>query len=223
MYHPNLTQFIEEFEREARMKGHYRATLGEMELAFLNQVWGPEFQYNFSGLHAEYPFKDYKGGQRFADFVYVRSGIRLLMEIDGFTTHARNLVPSEFDDHLSRQNDLILSGWLVLRFSANQVQRHPQECKRVIKQAIGHWWSLTHAVVPAKDADVWAFRRQHLVHLAIRHRGNITPKHVASEFDITNEAAVKWLKRYRDEGTFTGNGEGQRVRSYRLSSYQGDE
>jgi hypothetical protein len=65
----NLLAFIEQFEREAIEKGLYRKQLGRSEIIFLEQVWGPAFQYQFDGLKAEYPFKDAKGGQRFADFV----------------------------------------------------------------------------------------------------------------------------------------------------------
>jgi very-short-patch-repair endonuclease len=135
--HPDLFKFIEQFEREAVEKGLYRSKVGEAELTFLNEVWGPAFHYNFEGLKVEYPLKDFKGGQRFADFVFIKNGAKILFEIDGFTTHARNISPGEFDDHLRRQNDLILSGWLVLRFSANQVQKQPQVCQRQLKQAFG--------------------------------------------------------------------------------------
>lgn len=99
----NVLKFIEKFEREATQKGQHRSKLGKYELLFLQEVWGPAFQFNYDGLQAEFPFKDLKGGPRFADFVYIKKRIKLLFEIDGFTTHARDISLVDFDDHLFRQ------------------------------------------------------------------------------------------------------------------------
>jgi very-short-patch-repair endonuclease len=199
----NLSAFIEQFEREAIEKGLYRKQLGRSEIIFLEQVWGPAFQYQFDGLKAEHPFKDAKGGQRFADFVYVKNGIRMLIEVDGFTTHARDISPGEFDDHLTRQNDLILSGWLVLRFSAHQVEKRPQVCARQLKQAIGHWWSLTYGGYSAGEIDSWRLRKNHIAQMAMRRNGKIKPGEVAAEFNISNHTAGIWLKRFAKEGSFS--------------------
>lgn len=215
--HPNLHQFLERFEREAAQKGHYRSKIGKAEYTFLNEVWGPAFQYIFDGLKAEYPLKDYKGGQRFADFVYIRNGIKLLIEIDGFTTHAREISPGEFDDHLSRQNDLVLSGWLVLRFSAHQVEKRPQICQRQIKQAIGHWWSITQGTLSAKDTERWSMRKQYLIHMALRQNGRISPNEVAAEFQVSNRTASDWLKRFEAQGIFAPAPHAKRIMSYVLT------
>ncbi len=217
--HPNLHTFIEKFEREAAQKGLYRKKLGTTEYNFLDLIWGPAFQYNFEGLHAEYPLKDFKGGMRFADFVYILNGIKLLIEIDGFTTHARNISPGEFDDHLTRQNDLILSGWLILRFSANQVEKHPQFCQRQIKQALGHWWSLTHGTITAEDADIWVLRKQYVIHLALRNQGRIRPADVSQSFKITSVTATAWLRRFVAEGYFKPIQQTERVTHYALQNY----
>jgi hypothetical protein len=108
--HSTVSDFIAAFEVEAHRMGQYRQKLGKTEILFLEKVWGPAFRYNFDGLRAEFPLKDFRGGDRFPDFIYTKGGIRLLMEVDGFTTHARDITSEEFDDHLARQNDLILQG-----------------------------------------------------------------------------------------------------------------
>lgn len=221
--HPNLTAFIEQFEREAISKGLYRQKLGKSEITFLEQVWGPAFQYKYDGLKAEYPFKDFKGGQRFIDFVYVKNGMRLLVEVDGFTTHARDISPAEFDDHLSRQNDLILAGWLVLRFSANQVEKRSQICQRQLKQAIGHWWSLTHGQLTTDDSDIWNLRKNVITRMATARNGEIRPIEVAMHFHISNRTAANWLQKLRREGVLVTNSEKQRSRIYFLDSEKVDK
>lgn len=82
--------------------------------------------YRFDGLTAEYPFKDARGGHRYVDFTYQRGGTRPAIEIDGFSTHARDLSPGDFDDHLVRQNALTNEGWPVYRFSVRMIEREPE-------------------------------------------------------------------------------------------------
>jgi|GEM_PF-7064882 hypothetical protein len=45
-----LARFIESHEHEAAANGHYRRKLGRMELMFLEQVWGPLFNFSTAGL-----------------------------------------------------------------------------------------------------------------------------------------------------------------------------
>ncbi|WP_409342664.1 DUF559 domain-containing protein [Paenibacillus sp. MBLB4367] len=220
--HPNLVRFIDQFEQEAILKGHYRAKLGKAELIFLTEVWGPAFQYNYSGLKAEYPFKDLKGGQRFADFVYVKNGLRLLIEIDGFTTHARDISPGEFDDHLQRQNDIVLSGWLVLRFSAHQVEKRTHICQRQVKQAIGHWYSIMQNGFTSEDTQIWKHRQQLVIRLAMKRDGKIKPSEAAEAFGISNKSATVWLKKFTDEGVLDVSPSDKRVRQYFLANYVSD-
>ena len=215
-----VLKFIEKFEREATRKGLHRSKLGKSELLFLQEVWGPAFQFNYDGLQAEFPFKDLKGGQRFADFVYIKNGIKLLIEIDGFTTHARDISPGDFDDHLSRQNDLILSGWLVLRFSAHQVEKHPQICQSKLKQAIGHWWSLTKGVFSIGDTNLWNIRKQLIIQIALQHKGKIKPIQVVNEFNISSRSAVDWLKRFVTDGDFIVTPSPKRVVTYQLTNFK---
>ncbi|RAV11260.1 helix-turn-helix domain-containing protein [Paenibacillus contaminans] len=217
--HPNLARFIEHFEQEASLKGLYRNKLGKSELMFLTEVWGPAFQNNFYGLKAEYPLKDFKGGQRFVDFVYIKGGVRLLMEIDGYTTHARDISPGDFDDHLSRQNDLVLSGWLLLRFSSNQVEKRSYMCQRQIKQAIGHWFAIMQHGFTSDEANPWKLRKQLIIQLAMNTEGRIKPCEVAEAFKVSNSTAVVWLKRFASEGELIPSSNGKRVMYYTLPNF----
>ncbi|MGO4541281.1 helix-turn-helix domain-containing protein [Paenibacillus sp. 2TAB19] len=216
--HPNLLRFIESFEHEASLTGKFRSKLDKTALVFLEQVWGAAFDYNYDGLRAEFPFIDHKGGQRFADFVFVKNGIRLAIELDGFTTHASQITPGEFNDHLTRQNALVLSGWLLLRFSAWQAAHDSQRCIAQIKQAIGHWWSVAYNGQSGYDAKLWETRKTLLIQLARRRDAKLKPSEVAREFQISNRTAIDWLRRYEREGIFCGQTSGQRrITFYTLS------
>ncbi|GGG77062.1 hypothetical protein [Paenibacillus radicis (ex Gao et al. 2016)] len=218
--HYELTRFIEAFEREAVQNGKLRSKLGRMELLFLEQVWGPAFSYRYEGLTAEFPFRDYKGGQRFADFVYTRNGTRLLIEVDGFTTHARDINHGEFNDHLSRQNDLILSGWLLLRFSAWQVEHQPERCSQTLMQAIGYWWSRTYGPQSGDNLQLWEIKKQLITQFAIRREGKIRPDDVTRLFQVSRRTASNWLRKLLEEGVLTcPSPEAKRITYYHLNNF----
>lgn len=217
--HPELTRFIERFHKETQRTGQYRKSIGKYERIFLEKVWGPAFQHNFDGLHAEYPFKDFKGGDRFIDFVYIKGGIRLLIEIDGYTTHARDISPGEFDDHLTRQNDLVLSGWFILRFSAHQIEKRETVCQRQIIQAIGHWWTSNHGLFCAEEGQLWPLRKKLIIQLALRQEGIVRAADVSREFRISNRTAINWLARFSKEGILEPFRIKERITGYKLVNY----
>lgn len=215
--HPNLKAYVDKFEEEAKKNGSYRERIGAAEFIFLKKVWGPMFQYNYEGLSAEYPLKDAKGGDRFVDFVYVRGGIRLVIEIDGYTTHARNISQGDFEDHLERQNELILAGWMILRFSARQVENNAEGCQRQVQQAIGHWWSLAHGGPNSTGrTQVWDVRKQTITQLALRYDGYIRAKDVSRELAIPVRTAQIWLRRFMNEEVLEPVNKATRITNYRL-------
>lgn len=90
-------------ERLRRLKeGHNTA-----EMLFLKQVWWPLFSH-FNYLHPEYEVDDFKDGKRYLDFAYIRPGIRICFEIDGYGPHLKNISRWQFADNLERQNQLVI-------------------------------------------------------------------------------------------------------------------
>lgn len=214
--HPSIVQYMDQYEREAKQRNSYRTKLGKFEIIFLEEVWGPLMNHNFQGLYAEYPFKDSKNGDRFADYVYTKGGMRLLIEIDGYTTHARNISLGDFEDHLARQNDLVLSGWLILRFSAQQVEKQPSLCQRQITQAIGSWWTQVYGSYNPEDDTLWILRKRKIVQIAQQLEGKVRTADLIREFQITGRTANNWLKRFTEEGMLTPNKVTHRTTSYQL-------
>ncbi|HVF20612.1 MAG TPA: DUF559 domain-containing protein [Mycobacteriales bacterium] len=59
--------------------------------------------------------------------------LRLAIEIDGKAYH---LFCEDWEDDLERQNDLVLDGWLVLRFSARVIRDRPDLVVRRVAKAL---------------------------------------------------------------------------------------
>lgn len=121
-------------ERRARLK----KGLGHAEYTFVSRLWWPAFG-NLDHLHAEFEVHDFKDGVRYLDFAFILPGLKLCIEIDGFSTHGRNLTRWQFDDQLDRQNDLILDDWKILRFSYDRIKENPRYCQQKLLQALGRW------------------------------------------------------------------------------------
>lgn len=83
-----------------------------------------------AGWRANYPF-ELLTGVYWIDIAFPE--IKLAIEIDGRQFHEGKEV---FESDRWRQNDLVLAGWRVLRFTATMVRAHPQIVLRLIEQAL---------------------------------------------------------------------------------------
>lgn len=59
--------------------------------------------------------------------------LKLAVEIDGFEVHTQRDV---FESDRERQNDLILDGWVVLRFTYRQLTQHPAYVVETIRRGM---------------------------------------------------------------------------------------
>jgi superfamily II DNA or RNA helicase len=95
----------------------------ESEKLFLNEFLFPLLGPNLSKIIPQHSFLDSTGRARRIDFAYISDGARLALEVNGETYHAEGIIPNEmFDDNLFRQNEILNSGYKLIRFSYNQLQ-----------------------------------------------------------------------------------------------------
>ncbi|WP_235860235.1 DNA-binding response regulator [Rossellomorea aquimaris] len=151
-------------ERLRRLQeGHNQA-----EKLFLKQVWWPSF-YHFRYLHPEFEIDDFKDGKRYLDFAYIRPAIRICFEVDGYGPHLKNISRWQFSDSLERQNQLVMDGWTVIRFSYDQVKEKPRRCQQVVQQVIGRWLG------DELDQTTLSYAEKEVLRLAIRKGKAISP------------------------------------------------
>lgn len=212
--HPATQRYVEQINHLAKL--NKRDPLNGLAVRFLDQVWGPVFDYRFEGLEAEMPFRDIRGKQRFADFRYTDGIVRTAIELDGYTTHAKNISSAQFDDHLERQNDLLLQGWFLLRFSSGMVIEKPEVCRRQLMQALGRWHYVRAGGLSEERASIWEFRMQRIVRIALRQGGYVRPRDVTRAFKISSHTASEWLRKLARDGWLEPVGGVQRITGYRI-------
>lgn len=177
---------------------------------FLQQVWWPVFGH-FENLHPEYQVSDFKDGFRYIDFALIHDMFKVAIELDGFGPHWRNISPEQFDDHLTRQNHLILDGWHVLRFSYRQIKNKPRHCQQTLQQLLGH---LLGDQTQLKPID---YIEREIIRFTLQLCRNITPKDIMNHFGIGSAYARKLLHTLVDKNWLQPASGEIRIRSYAVT------
>lgn len=88
-------------------------------------------------VHSNYEVDLERVGKRYIDFAIISATSRVAIEIDGYNYHAPGIVSREkFDDDLSRQNELTIRGWKVIRYSFDQISKQPSKCQDQLRRAV---------------------------------------------------------------------------------------
>jgi hypothetical protein len=192
-------------ERLRRLEeGHSQA-----EMLFLKQVWWPSY-FHFRYLHPEYEVDDFKDGKRYLDFAYIRPAVRICFEIDGYGPHLKNISRWQFSDSLERQNQLVIDGWTVIRFSYDQVSEKPRRCQQIVQQVIGRWLG------DELDQTPLSFLEKEVLRLTIRKGEAISPIEIEKYLQLTDKTVKKVLSQLVDRKMLIPASGNMRVRSYRL-------
>lgn len=181
---------------------------GHAEKLFLENVWWPALRH-FNDLHPEYEVYDFKDGNRYLDFAYLHSDIRLAIEIDGFGPHWKNISRWQFSDHCQRQNHLVLDGWQILRFTYDDVREKPRVCQQTLQQFMGRWLG------EEKPVEVATVLEKEIVRLAFRMCRPITPRDVSEHLKIGTEYSQRLLHSLVEKKWLQPASGKIRVRSYK--------
>lgn len=111
----------------------------EYEHVFFKKILMHLPNLDFSHVHAQLPFKDDDGKQRYCDFAINESeNIRLAIEIDGYdkSGNGQGMSHDDFVDWQRRQAALTSQGWYILRFANRDIRDEPKRCHENIKKTL---------------------------------------------------------------------------------------
>ncbi|MBO8173455.1 MAG: DNA-binding response regulator [Bacillaceae bacterium] len=193
-------------ERQRRLEeGH-----GAAEKLFLKKVWWPLF-HHFDYLHPEYEVGDFKGGKRYLDFAYLRFGIRICIEIDGYGPHMGNVSRWKFADDLERQNQLVIDRWSVIRFSYDDVRERPGRCQQTIRQVVAS------VLGDGEGDETLSPTEKEILRFAVRKGEAMTPVEVGAYLHLSNRTVRKWMGGLVEKRMLIPAAGVKRVRSYKLT------
>jgi len=195
-------------ERLGRLiRGH-----GHAEKLFLQSVWFPLFG-NFEHLHPEYEILDWRGRSYFADFVWSKNGIKILIEIKGFATHVRDMDRQKYSNELNRETFLTAMGYSVISFSYDNVEQQPELSISLLRMVLSRFQanavSLSRPLADEKE----------VLRLAFQLSRAIRVKDIMNHFQVADKTARLLLKRLCDKGHLRScrTEKTQRVHHYELS------
>lgn len=207
-YQPWLEQHIKKRKGESKRRlkdGHNHA-----EQEMLRNVWWPAFGH-FLHLHPEYEVQDFSGGFRYIDFAYIRSNIKIAIEVDGYGPHLRNLSRRQFCDQWVRQMHLQNDNWIVIRIGYDDIEQRPRLWQQLLQQMIGRIFGDTSA-----QEELTASERD-ILRLALRLDRSLHLTDVKMTLRCGYQTARRHLHRLEQKGWLKVDGGGQqRVHSWRM-------
>lgn len=204
-------------QRVGERKRRLQAGHGHAEKAALQHIWWPAFR-SFEWLHPEYEVTDFQGGRRFLDLAYIRSGIRIDIEIDGYGPHWKNISRRQFCDHRVRQMHLINDGWIVVQIGYDDIVERPRLWQQLLLQMIGRYFG--DANMPMKKLD---FEEIELLRLARRLNRPIRIEDVRNRFQCGYRAARGILERLVEKKWIVpASGGSMRVHSWQICAETSD-
>lgn len=202
------------------LNGHLQARKGEQlrrlqeghsqaEKMFLKLVWWPLFRH-FHYLHPEYEVNDFKDGKRYLDFAYIRGSIRICFEVDGYGPHVKNISRWQFADSLERQNQLMIDGWTIIRFSYDQVMEHPRRCQQITQQLIGKMLG------EEMDHLSLTYTEKEVIRYVMKKEDMVTPREVSKLLNLSDKTVKKILTELVNKRVLVPTSGKQRFHSYVL-------
>jgi hypothetical protein len=196
-------------ERRGRLeRGHAHG-----ETLFAQNVWW-RLKGGFGHLHPEYEVLDWRGRPYFADFLYNPGPhLRLLIEVKGFATHARDLDRPGFSKECNRETFFTSLGFVVISFSFDDVRERPDLCITLLRMVLSQYEP------QSGPTERQVVGEKEIIRLAFSLARDIRPKDVTDHLRINNRTAVRllqslcsqgWLRPVMREG-------GRRVLCYRLA------
>jgi len=169
---------------------------------------------NLKHLHPEFEIVDLRGGTRFADYAYLPSpAFGLLVEVDGFGPHWREISRWKFDDNEERQNLLLIDDWKLLRFSYDGIREKSARCKQTILMALARWGR----PVGGETAELNVYERAVLHFAMTSDVWRLTPALVRTTLKINKRTATDNLKSLADKGLLqTERSPSGRIMAYML-------
>ncbi|MEH7272266.1 hypothetical protein [Neobacillus vireti] len=111
---------------------------------------------------------------------------------------------------MERQNQLVIDGWTVIRFSYDQVNEKPRRCQQIVQQVIGRW------VSDELDQAALSLLEKEVLRLAIRKGEEISPIEVEKYLNLSDKTVKNILSQLVDKKMLIPASGTKRIRSYRL-------
>lgn len=128
-------------EKNPRRRELLKKGLSHGTVTFLRNIWFPVIG-NFKDLHPEYEVRDLGNKYRYLDLAYMPGGAKGCIEIQDYSSHARDIETTRFKDLCMKQALLALDDWLFLPIAYLSIRDDPSVCKKLVLSYVGKFLSI---------------------------------------------------------------------------------
>lgn len=185
---------------------------GYGEKLLLQQAWWPVLG-TLENLHPEYEIIGADGEHYFIDLAYLRSPGPTALESDSYSSHARDIDRDQFARALDRQNEIVLTGWNILRFSIDKLKEDPRACQNTIRRMLVCWYG-----EESQHMDGLNIYQRELVRTAIRSSSPISVADACQLLGKKERFTRETLHSLVTMNVFEAASGNERIRTYQLSS-----
>ncbi|WP_127580136.1 DNA-binding response regulator [Paenibacillus koleovorans] len=201
-------------QRKGEAKRKLKSGHGYAEQEFLKRVWWPAFgTLNF--LHPEYEVIDYFDGKRYIDFTYIRSGVKISIEVDPFGKHYDKMDRRQYSNQWVRHMHLVNDRWTIIRISLDDVKERPRLWQQLFQQLMGLLFG--EGDLLTATTELTALERD-IIRLAMRIERPIKLADVQLTIQRGYDMARKYLRQLEEKEWLLPQGRGkQRTHFWRLN------
>lgn len=139
-YNSWLSKQISE-EKNPRRQELLRKGLSHGTVTFLRSIWLPTIG-NLDNLFPEYEVRDLNNRYRYLDLAYMPGGEKGCIEIQDYSSHARDVETGRFKDLCMKQALLTLDDWCFLPIAYLSIRDDPGVCKNLVLSFVGKFLSI---------------------------------------------------------------------------------
>lgn len=134
--HKQITEEKNVRRREILAKGLSHGTV-----TFLRSIWYPAIG-NLNDLFTEYEVRDLNNRYRYLDLAYMPGGAKGCIEIQDYSSHARDVSAARFKDLCMKQALLTLEDWHLLPIAYLSIRDDPKVCTNLVLSFVGKFLSI---------------------------------------------------------------------------------
>ncbi|WP_246294594.1 transcriptional regulator [Paenibacillus planticolens] len=196
-------------EANGRRKERLKRGLGHAEMEFLRSVWFPAAGH-FEHLYPEWEVRDFANGYRYLDFAYMPGDAKGAIEIQGYSTHARDLELWRFKDLCLRHCHLALDGWMVMPIAYPSIMESPKQCQQLMLSLVGKF-------ISSHVSERLSWVESEAIRFARRMVRPLTPSDLASHLQVSTKYARKVLRSLCEKQLLVVTSGHARARMYQLN------
>jgi hypothetical protein len=196
-------------EENPRRREMLRKGLSHGTVTFLRKVWFPVIG-NLNDLYPEYEVRDLDNKYRYLDIAYMPGGAKGCIEIQDYSSHARDIETNRFKDLCMKHALLTLDDWLFLPIAYLSIRDDPSVCKKLVLSFVGKLLSInTSAELTWAEAETLRFAR--------RFMRPFEPRELASHLLLSENRIRVILRSLVAKNLIIVTSGKQRYRTYRLN------